>query len=413
MSINHIVSIALMSALSLVSFDTQAQKKAASGTKEAVRGEGIKFYSGPWTEALKMAKAQNKPIMMDAYTTWCGPCKMMAAKTFKEKEVAEFYNKNFFNVKFDMEKGDGLMLAKKYKVSAYPTILYIDADGKLIHKAVGYTGGKEFLEEGMNALDPQKSIFAFIDRYKKGDRDTAYLYQLITRTSSVDDSVNKLAVESYTAQLPVEQLAKNGHYFNVLQDNIRGIASPQYMYVRSNRSLFENRYGKERVNEIIYGNAMDEVYAAAKNKDAKAFQEAHQVLNDNADDRLKSHIARADLKYYDAMGLEAKYKRTTFEIADNYAKGDPEMLNELAWNMYEKYPKDQMCMDKAAEWSQKSIKIHETHYILDTYAHVLYAQGKYKEAEKVADRSISLAKEANEDDPSSEELLEKLHKMDK
>ncbi|MDE5612365.1 MAG: thioredoxin domain-containing protein, partial [Odoribacter sp.] len=58
-------------------------------------------------EACKKAKAENKPVFLDCYTSWCGPCKMMANNVFTLKEAGDYFNQNFVCVKTDMEKGDG------------------------------------------------------------------------------------------------------------------------------------------------------------------------------------------------------------------------------------------------------------------------------------------------------------------
>ena len=44
--------------------------------------EGVNFEKESWSNTLAKAKAENKIVFVDAYTTWCGPCKMMDAKTF-------------------------------------------------------------------------------------------------------------------------------------------------------------------------------------------------------------------------------------------------------------------------------------------------------------------------------------------
>lgn len=74
-------------------------------------------------KALEKAKVENKLVFMDCYTSWCGPCKMMAEKILPLKEVGEYMNGRFVCIKVDMEKGEGPKLAQKYQVSAYPTFL--------------------------------------------------------------------------------------------------------------------------------------------------------------------------------------------------------------------------------------------------------------------------------------------------
>ena len=56
---------------------------------------GIEFFEGSWDDALYKANAYNKFIFVDAYASWCGPCKKMQSEVFPMENVGEFYNKNF------------------------------------------------------------------------------------------------------------------------------------------------------------------------------------------------------------------------------------------------------------------------------------------------------------------------------
>ena len=64
----------------------------------------INFREGGFAEALEAAKSENKLVFMDCYTSWCGPCKALAKDIFTRKDVGDFFNANFINVKYDMEK---------------------------------------------------------------------------------------------------------------------------------------------------------------------------------------------------------------------------------------------------------------------------------------------------------------------
>lgn len=99
---------------------------------------GITFFKGSWSEALQAAKAENKYIFLDVYATWCGPCKELKNKTFKDGEVGEYYNKNFINVRIDGEKEEGRHLARKYQVTSYPTLFIIDHKGNRVAKTTGF-----------------------------------------------------------------------------------------------------------------------------------------------------------------------------------------------------------------------------------------------------------------------------------
>lgn len=100
---------------------------------------GIRFKNVSLERAKELAAETDKLIFIDAYTSWCGPCKRMAATSFKDDEVGEIFNDKFVNLKIDIEKdADGPEVAKLYKVRAYPTLLIIDSKGKLVKSSVGF-----------------------------------------------------------------------------------------------------------------------------------------------------------------------------------------------------------------------------------------------------------------------------------
>ena len=92
--------------------------------------KGIIFIENSWIEALHQAQVQSKYIFVDAYATWCGPCNLLKATTFKDKKVAAFYNEHFINLSMDMERGEGPDLANQWGITAYPTLIVFDSNGK-------------------------------------------------------------------------------------------------------------------------------------------------------------------------------------------------------------------------------------------------------------------------------------------
>lgn len=144
---------------------------------------GIKFQQGEWSTMLKKAGKSDKLIFLDCYTSWCGPCKMLAKTVFTNDTVADFYNKNFICVKMDMEQGEGPALAKKYNVAAYPTLLYINGDGRLIHSIVGLQKPDKLINEGAIAMDGTETLTAYQKRYDNGERDETFVRKYIQKLS--------------------------------------------------------------------------------------------------------------------------------------------------------------------------------------------------------------------------------------
>jgi thioredoxin-related protein len=139
-------------AIMIFAFVPQVNFKPADVNINKDKDEGIKFMEADWNKALREAKKQNKPIFLDAYTSWCGPCRMLKNKTFTNKAVGDFFNKNFINIALDMERGDGLAVAEKYQIRAYPTLIITDGDQKSVSVSEGYIEPAQLMEFGKYVL---------------------------------------------------------------------------------------------------------------------------------------------------------------------------------------------------------------------------------------------------------------------
>ncbi|MGJ5642508.1 thioredoxin family protein [Formosa sp. S-31] len=125
-----------------------------------VTAQEIKWVS--LGEALDLQKKHPKKIMMDVYTNWCGPCKMLDKNTFHNKDVVNYVNEHYYAVKFNAEGNEEITFNDKVYnnpdynpananrrngvhnftrslgVSAYPTIVFFDEAGQFIAPIRGY-----------------------------------------------------------------------------------------------------------------------------------------------------------------------------------------------------------------------------------------------------------------------------------
>ncbi|MEI7582849.1 thioredoxin family protein [Runella sp.] len=107
---------------------------------------GIQFVELPWSKALQKAKKEKKLIFFDAYTSWCGPCKMLQKTVFTRSDVGTYFNATFINIKKDMEIGEGPQLANMYPIEGYPTLFFINGNGKIVTSHLGALDGPELVK---------------------------------------------------------------------------------------------------------------------------------------------------------------------------------------------------------------------------------------------------------------------------
>jgi thioredoxin 1 len=124
----------------------EVSSEASLAAASVPGGAGITFKSMTLEKAQKEAMKSGKLIFIDAYTDWCGPCKRMAATSFKDPAVGELFNANFINLKIEMEKNpEGPGIARKYGVKAYPTLIIIDGTGKVVKQTIGMKSKDQLL----------------------------------------------------------------------------------------------------------------------------------------------------------------------------------------------------------------------------------------------------------------------------
>jgi len=145
---NKIAGLFVVLTMATFAFACNAQTKTA---------HNIVFIEDSWDEALRQAALQNKYIFVDAYASWCGPCKMLKKYTFSNQKVADFFNANFVNVSIDMEKGDGPSLATAWRLQAYPTLIIFDAKGRPVLGEAGYMGVNDLLDFAKQGLSKKSN----------------------------------------------------------------------------------------------------------------------------------------------------------------------------------------------------------------------------------------------------------------
>lgn len=91
----------------------------------------------------------------------------MAKNVFSQKEVGDFFNKNFVSVKVQCDKNkDGEKIAKKYKVNAFPTLIWVKPDGSVVHKTMGMKTKENLLLEAKKALEKNKKATKKVEKPK-------------------------------------------------------------------------------------------------------------------------------------------------------------------------------------------------------------------------------------------------------
>ncbi|RQO30946.1 hypothetical protein DBR32_09560 [Taibaiella sp. KBW10] len=418
--------------------------------------QGIQFEEGSFSEALAKAKKENKIVFVDVYTTWCGPCKKMAKEFFPTKEAGDKYNTHFVNYKIDAEKGEGIGVAKKYKVEGYPTNLFIRPDGSIVYTKMGMSDLNAFLENADIALAEQKDPLKWEDyvvKLKKGNSDKTFITQYLQKAERLGKNSDE-AINIYVAKY-INQQKISDEDLNFLLDNTHTVDNKAFPILAAHadqvdalrKNIAPNFFTYYTQN--LYNSTADKL---GKNKEENRFEELMKPLIGKYSKLPESDLLFYKGKFYEAMGDEAKMNAFMKEKANYYTnKSDqaydkenyirkeetllsikqqmiankvPEAqhqqqidvtleqnpsilsiasmsaaseLNQIAWGIYEQEKKAQY--KDALKWSKRSLEligsdIKNRAAFIDTYAHLLFVDGQTEEAIKQQSEAVEGLKQA-------------------
>ena len=270
-----------------------AVNNVAAQTTEA--NEGVAFvHDKTFDQALQQAKNEDKMLFIDCYTSWCGPCKMLASKVFPQKKVGEYFNEVFVSMKVDMEKGEGVELKKRFDVKAFPTLLFISNDGKEINRIVGAELDiDKFLKNAKEGIG-ENSLSAMNERFAKGERDMEFLIDYL---EALGRAYDQKKCEEVTALLlegnEKDMLVKEELYKAFIAYNKCPLSSA-CLYVMDNKEAFEAKYDKTRLNQTLDFMWMAYPYKfIQKNEDGScSFDE--EGMNAYKAEMKKRKVAKAD-----------------------------------------------------------------------------------------------------------------------
>lgn len=368
----------------------------------------IKFEDSDFKTILAKAKKENKLIFLDAYTTWCGPCKLMAKNVFTLKSVGDHYNANFVNAKIDMEKGEGIDIAKKYNVKVYPTYLFIDGDGKLVHRTVGYVPEKEFIQFAKDASTPSKRLEALKQKFEQGEKDPEFLKNLIMLTVYTDADYAGKVFDRYISAKSAQPLDINDvQMLFMLLKNTEGVAYKIFKEKKADILKFipEKSYDLTEKNLKI-NTAMKGVY----NEDSKTFNE-NKFVENTKDFLTKNEAINYLNKVKASKALKEKdiatYEKLMLQIYQTYTTFDSNELNSAAWNFFENVS-NKSSLETALQWAIESVKKSENSANTDTLANLYNKLGDKTNAKVWAEKAIEIAKKNGEDASETKKLLDGL-----
>ena len=411
-------------------------------------GSGIRWTEGlTWQHIKEKAKQENKYIFIDAYATWCVPCKKMDKEVYTNDTVGWYFNNKFISVKVQMDKtkndnaflqswyNDAEAINKQYRVEGYPSFIFFSPEGMIVHKEMGYKTVKELVTIAQTATTPDK---VYDDPYAEYDRLVAEYNNGIKhydRMIYMSKTAYKLNEEAFAKQLlnehteyilqlkPIERYTKeNIEYWASF---MLGSDKSRFWFFYKDGHIIDkvmNKKGYARVvvdrtiqNEIVDSFFKSQPGGAVMSSSMMLYESGKKEKPDYVEadwNKLfkiirekynayyaKRNLVDARLRWYDAhknFTTYAKYYLISLETSrpDFMDPTERGQLNGQCWKIFLNVTNKEL-LNGVINWMAKALKQSpmEDPNMLDTYANLLYKAGRKEEALASEEKALSIAKD--------------------
>ncbi|SDK82287.1 Thioredoxin-related protein [Pedobacter sp. ok626] len=370
----------------------------------SAQDKGTHFEHGlSWQQVKEKAKKENKYLLVDCFTTWCGPCKYMSSNIFPQEKVGDFFNKNFVNVKVQFDKtkddneevkswyADADLINKEFKIRAYPTFLIFSPQGELVHRIVGGGEADAFIAKAKKALNPETQYYTMLKKYDTANPSPEGLKELVAIAESAYDDEN--AAKYATLYLATQKDLYTKANLEFLSKYTKNSKSKGFDVILKDPKKVDVVLGKGKANEVLSKVILNEnVYPGLRKPTANidSLIAVASAKYPTVDMKKSTDLLR--VQFYQGTKKWDKFQPAVLDYMKKYgSEVTAEMLNSFAWAVFENC-KDPDCVASALAWSKRSVE--ETQEkdpaILDTYANLLYKLGKKSEAIAMQQKAVNL-----------------------
>lgn len=373
-------------------------------------------FENSWAEAKEKAIQSEKLIFIDCYTSWCAPCKWMEKNVFIQPAVAKYYNDNFVNLKVDMEKGEGIEMRKKYKVQSFPTYLFVNTTGDIVHRTASRMEAEAFLAEAKRATDPKRNTAALKEKYDKGTRDLPFLLDYYLALERADRSTASQISTDIVTQVTNQELNTELGW-KIIKSLARAENDKLGAHFMANQGAY-NKWGtteeRAQLKDRLITSTM---YGLIRTGDEQVFMDklAYFKKSDKIVRKKQGVMLEAD--YYLEKGRTDDYVKLTGAAMKNELKDDAEKLSFLARRASGgKMGNNQApaaIQQQAYLMAKRAVELEPEEYsIQSTFAYVCLAMKKKPEALAAAKKTRSLADaETSKIQKLAQELLDKVEAL--
>jgi thioredoxin-related protein len=382
-------------------------------TWNALIAQGIPFEPDTTTWAALLAKAQqsNKLIFVAAYSLSCHNCEHMIQKVYPNDSVGLVFKDKYINAKIDVDNGEGISIAMQYGIRSYPSYLFINGHGELVHRAMGTMTTEKLMELGQNATNPDEQFYLLRNRFAQGDSSKAILKKLTLMAKHLSEF--SLLDSVHMAYLATEKDWLTKDNMEIILASVKTMEQKTFTFLVQNQKAFIEAYDTVKINNTIDEIVLNRLSMVSYNYEQRIFD--LDKARDYGSNYLPKDLLEKSMSIFTVNQHLRKHEtelflNTAVKHFDQYPTYNGFLYNNLALSVYESTT-DKYYLEKATGWTLKAIALTDNYSFNDTAAALYFKLGSKAKAKEYALKALEKAKISGENTVETDHLLKKIEAM--
>ena len=216
-----------------------------------IENSSILFSNESYLKLSAQSKKSGKPIFIDFYAEWCGPCKWMEHNVFNDDTVAQLMNDHFLSLRVDAEKEEQ-QLVTQLNISAYPTFIIMDPTGQLVTKQEGAVNSDQFI----SMVSSNLHLKSYKEEYQKNKARAESVYDYANALKWNNPKAARRIVINFLKSTSDKKWSKP-EYWQLIEEFVPGTHLVIMDKVQKNgniKDLYPDRYKlfiQEKIKDIL------------------------------------------------------------------------------------------------------------------------------------------------------------------
>lgn len=370
----------------------------------------IAFESTSWSMALQKARQARKPVFVYAYSPGCHFCQKMERTTLHDVGATAYYNATFISFKVNVEADTAF--ARRYDIDGFPTYLYLDSTGTLLHRSSGEKPAVDFIADAYSAFQPQTAFYELQRQYQAGNRNASLLYRY---SKALEHSTQH---QNPQAQVFTEYLATQSAAQLQSEHNLRYIfgqyTAPAEQYILLHQTAFQPYFSIDDTQRRAYQILAKMAFKAGINSEDNEFRQVQLLARTNFADTIRSN-AMAVINFWEGRRDWVRYAQATRRYSQ-HPNPDRYTLQKTATYLYyfgkeQGSDRQQLALREVLEVLPVLLKQERSYENLLLYAKLLQQAHRPIQAKQLAQEALAKAQQQHETGEEAATLLATLRNI--